>query len=355
MPITFTGITNDLLSSTIYNIHDQIVDGLFQTSPFLSVSKKLGKIKYHDGSFKLVVPIETQEQTTSTRITTGWEPVNMAVQEISQQAQYDYARVVRPVLISGKEEASNRGEKAVINLAEARHKAAISALMRELNRQIVQGGVTAFTGVTSLNGNTSYGGSTDGFLEAAAPNIVGQAATQTNTVGGLAKGTVPGLNNQFVNGNPSGAGTVADILKNLYTLEAQASTLLPAGGDGGRFHLTLASMKAYAAYRNALFANERFIDAKSLDAAGVQSLAFSSGVMMPDRDIGFGQTSTSVENDFMLLNLDGIFLDVLNGADFAFTGFMDYPGYDGRYGQIVWQGGLCAGHIGSSALYINAT
>ena len=345
MPITFTGITNDLLSTTLYNIHDQIVDGLFQTSPFLSVSKKLGKIKYHQGSFKLVVPIETAEQTTSTQITTGWEPVNMAVQEISQQAQYDYSRVVRPVLISGKEETSNRGEKAIIQLAEARHKAAIAAMMRELNRQIVQGGVSAFSSVTSLNGNTGFGGLSSGFLEA---NAVG---SQTNTVGGLARGSIVGLNNQFLDGG----GTVADIIKNLYTLEARASTLLPAGGDGGRFHLTLASMDAYAAYRNGLFANERFIDARSLDAAGVQSLAFSSGVMMPDRDIGFGQSSTSVENSFMLLNLDGIFLDVLEGADFAFTGFMDYPGYDGRYGQIVWQGGLCAGHLGSSALYTDAT
>jgi len=344
MPITFTGITNDLLSTTLYNIHDQIVDGLFQTSPFLSVSKKLGKIKYHQGSFKLVVPIETAEQTTSTQITTGWEPVNMAVQEISQQAQYDYSRVVRPVLISGKEETSNRGEKAIIQLAEARHKAAIAAMMRELNRQIVQGGVSAFSSVTSLNGNTGFGGGATGLLEA---NAVG---SQTNTVGGLARGSVVGLNNQFLDG----AGTTADIIKNLYTLEARASTLLPAGGDGGRFHLTLASMEAYAAYRNGLFANERFIDVKSLDASGVQSLAFSSGVMMPDRDIGFGQTSTSVENSFMLLNLDGIFLDTLEGADFAFTGFMDYPGYDGRYGQIVWQGGLCAGHLGSSALYVDA-
>jgi hypothetical protein len=344
MPITFTGITNDLLSTTLYNIHDQIVDGLFQTSPFLSVSKKLGKIKYHQGSFKLVVPIETAEQTTSTQITTGWEPVNMAVQEISQQAQYDYSRVVRPVLISGKEETSNRGEKAIIQLAEARHKAAIAAMMRELNRQIVQGGVSAFSSVTSLNGNTGFGGGATGLLEA---NAVG---SQTNTVGGLARGSVVGLNNQFLDG----AGTTADIIKNLYTLEARASTLLPAGGDGGRFHLTLASMEAYAAYRNGLFANERFIDVKSLDASGVQSLAFSSGVMMPDRDIGFGQSSTSVENSFMLLNLDGIFLDTLEGADFAFTGFMDYPGYDGRYGQIVWQGGLCAGHLGSSALYIDA-
>ena len=344
MPITFTGITNDLLSTTLYNIHDQIVDGLFQTSPFLSVSKKLGKIKYHQGSFKLVVPIETAEQTTSTQITTGWEPVNMAVQEISQQAQYDYSRVVRPVLISGKEETSNRGEKAIIQLAEARHKAAIAAMMRELNRQIVQGGVSAFSSVTSLNGNTGFGGGATGLLEA---NAVG---SQTNTVGGLTRGSVVGLNNQFLDGG----GVTADIIKNLYTLEARASTLLPAGGDGGRFHLTLASMEAYAAYRNGLFANERFIDVKSLDASGVQSLAFSSGVMMPDRDIGFGQSSTTVENSFMLLNLDGIFLDTLEGADFAFTGFMDYPGYDGRYGQIVWQGGLCAGHLGSSALYTDA-
>jgi hypothetical protein len=220
-------------------------------------------------------------------------------------------------------------------------------MMRELNRQIVQGNVSAFSSVTSLNGNTGFGGLSTGFLEA---DVVG---SQGNTVGGLARGSVVGLNNQF----KDGGGTVADIIKNLYTLEAEASTLLPAGGDGGRFHLTLASMTAYAAYRSALFANERFIDVKSLDAAGVQSLAFSSGVMMPDRDIGFGQTSSpsSVENSFMLLNLDGIFLDTLEGADFAFTGFMDYPGYDGRYGQIVWQGGLCAGHLGSSALYMNAT
>lgn len=347
MPITFTGITNDLLSTTIYNVHDQIVDGLFQTSPFLSVSKKLGKIKYHQGSYKLVVPIETAEQTISTQITTGWEPVNMAVQEISQQAQYDYSRVVRPVLISGKEETSNRGEKAIIQLAEARHKAAIAAMMRELNRQIVQGGVSAFSNVTSLNGNTGFGGLADGFLEA---DVVG---SQGNTVGGLARGSVVGLNNQFKLGN---ATPSTDLLKDLFTLESEASTLLPAGGDGGRFHLTLASMAAYAAYRNELYQNERFIDVKSLDAAGVQSLAFSSGVMMPDRDIGFGQaTPSSVENSFMLLNLDGIFLDQLEGADFAFTGFMDYPGYDGRYGQIVWQGGLCAGHLGSSALYVNAT
>lgn len=350
MPVTFTGITNDLLSTTLYNVHDQVVEGLFQTTPFLSVSKQLGKTKYHSGSYKLVVPIETNEQTQSTGITTGWEPLNMAVQEMTQQAQYDYARVIRPVLISGKEETSNRGDKAIIKLAAERHRLAVAGLMRELNRQIVQGGVVPFAGCGSLNGNTGYGGAATGFLEAQAVNIPG-TTTQTNTVGGLAKGLVPGLNNQFFNG----LGTAANIISNLQTLEARASTLLPAGGDGGRFHLTLASMTAYAAYNSLLQAQERFINAKTLDASGVQALAFSSGVMMPDRDIGFGRADTDDENSFMLLNLDGIWLDVLEGAEFAFTGFMDFPGYDGRYGNIVWQGGLCAGHVGSSALYINAT
>lgn len=347
MPVTFTGITNDLLSTTLYNVHDQVVEGLFQTTPFLSVSKQLGKTKYHAGSYKLVVPIETNEQTQSTGITTGWEPLNMAVQEMTQQAQYDYARVIRPVLISGKEETSNRGDKAIIKLAAERHKLAVAGLMRELNRQIVQGGVVPFAGCASLNGNTDYGGAATGFLE----NAAATGSAQGNTVGGLTRGTVVGLNNQFFDGG----GTGANIISNLQTLEARASTLLPAGGDGGRFHLTLASMTSYAAYHSLLQAQERFINAKTLDASGVQALAFSSGVMMPDRDIGFGRADTDDENSFMLLNLDGIWLDVLEGAEFAFTGFMDFPGYDGRYGNIVWQGGLCAGHLGSSALYINAT
>jgi len=343
MAITFTGITSDLVSTTLYDVHDQIVDGLYRSLPFLAVSKKLGKLRHGDGSYKYVVPVQTNDQTVGTEITTGWEALNLTVREMTQQAEFNYTRYVVPVAMSGKEIASNKGDKAIIDLAQSRHQAAIQNSMRAINRQIVQGGV--LTGMASLNGNLNYGGTTTGFLEAVDPTLA-----SGNTFGGLTRGLVPGLNNQFLDN----AHSTATLIANLQLLETRASTLAPPLSDGGRFHLTLAKMEAYAAYRNLLFVQERFVDAKELDASGVSGISFSSGVMMPDRDMGFGQTDTDVENSFMCLNLDGIWLQVVDGEDFSFSGLNAYSGYDGWIGQINWQGTLAGGHLGSQALMIDA-
>tara|TARA_R110000765_G_scaffold389353_1_gene481795 strand:+ start:58 stop:399 length:342 start_codon:yes stop_codon:yes gene_type:complete len=110
-------------------------------------------------------------------------------------------------------------------------------------------------------------------------------------------------------------------------------------------------MTAYTLYRNELFAKERYIDAKTLDSAGVQSLAFSSGVIMPERDM---EVATAAQaTSMMMLNLDGIQLHIHKDADFSFTGFENVTGYDGRYGKVLFMGGLVANHLGSSALLTN--
>ena len=346
MPVTFNGITSDLVSTTLYDVHDSIVDGLYQSLPFLAVSKKLGKIRHGDGSYKYVVPVQTDNQTDVTEITSGWEPLNLTIREMTQQAEFNYARAVAPVAISGKERTSNKGERAIIDLAQSRHQNAVGHLMREVERQIVQGNPNISTNLGTLNGNLGYGGVDTGFLEA-----VLTTDPSGNTFGGLDRGFVPGLRNQFIDNQ----GSTANLIANLQLLEARASTLAPPLSDGGRFHLTLASMTAYAAYRNLLFIQEHFIDAKSLDASGVSGIAFSSGVMMPDRYIGDGRSDTDDENSFMCLNLDGIWLHVVDGADFAFSGLSEYTGYDGWIGNIVFQGALAGGHLGSQALMVDAT
>lgn len=343
MPITFNGISSDLVSTTLYDSHDKVVEARYQSLPFLAVSKKLGKIRVRDGSFKYVVPIQTDNQTVTTEITSGWEPLNLTIREATQQAEFNYTRLSTPVAINGFELNSNKGERAIIKLADERRAEAVQNQMRDVEKQIVQGGV--LTRMASLNGNLGYGGDTTGFLEAVLPtNASG------NTFGGLARGFVPGLRNQFMDNG----GDATTLISNLQLLEAQASTLAPPLSDGGRFHLTLASMTAYARYRNLLFTQERFIDAKDLDASGVSGISFSSGVMMPDRYIGAGRTDTDDENSFMLLNLDGVWLQNVEGNEFTFTGLSSYIGYDGWVGSVVWQGGLVGGHLGSQALMTNA-
>ena len=348
MSITLTSVSNDILSTTIYDIEDSVSDALFQTTPFLSVAKKLKKIKHFNGGFKLVVPVETDESTQMTVLSSGWEPLNMSVKDALDNAEYDWLRVAMPVLISGREEAVNSGEKAIIDLAEVRYKNALAALMRKINKQIVAGTVTGLDALGTLNG-TSTASTTNGFLE---NNIVG---SQSNTMGGLSRGSIVGLNNQFGDVDKSGGGSFAATgLKTMYAMEAKASTVSPAGGDGGRFHLTLASPQSYIEYRNALADKERYIDAKTLDAAGVQSLAFSSGVIMPEREMVVASSPAATDSSMYMLNLDGISLQIHKDADFKFTGFENVTGYDGRYGRILFMGGLTASHLGSSAIIVDA-
>ena len=345
MSITLTGSSNDILSTTIFEIEDEVSEALFETTPFLSISKKLGKIRTFDGGYKLVVPVETQEHSQLTVLSSGWEALDLSVRDATQQAEYDWMRLAMPVLISGREEAENSGERAIIDLAEVRYKNALSALMRKINQQIVGNTVTDLATLGTINGNTAGQGVSTGFLEDAAP------ASQGNTMGGLSHGLAVGLQNQFAN---AGNDFSANGIGAMYELEAKASTLMPADGDGGRFHLTLASPNGYVNYRQALFAQERYVDAKTLDASGVQSLQFSSGVIMPERamDVAAGAGSAG-SNTMAMLNLDAIYLHVHGDADFKFTGFEDISGYDGRYGRILFMGGLCASHLGSSALLVN--
>ena len=350
MSITLTSVSNDILSTTIYDIEDSVSDALFQTTPFLSVAKKLKKIKYFNGGFKLVVPVETDESTQMTVLSSGWEPLNMSVKDALDNAEYDWLRVAMPVLISGREEAINSGEKAIIDLAEVRYKNALAALMRKINKQIVAGDVTGLSALGTLNGTATLGSAT-GFLQNAA------LGSQTNNMGGLSRGSIVGLNNQFATVGVSGGGTAAfslNGLKKMYELEAKASTVSPAGGDGGRFHLTLASTTSYIEYRNALAEKERYVDAKTLDAMGVQSLAFSSGIIMPEREMSVAGSASANDSSMYMLNLDGISLQIHKDADFKFTGFENVTGYDGRYGRILFMGGLTASHLGSSAILTDA-
>tara|TARA_R110000787_G_scaffold33077_1_gene86890 strand:- start:409 stop:1071 length:663 start_codon:yes stop_codon:yes gene_type:complete len=217
--------------------------------------------------------------------------------------------------------------------------------MRKVNKEIVAGDTTNLGALGTLNGTGS--GRTTGFLQS---EILG---AQTNAMGGLARASIVGLNNQ----QHVGAGTPIDWvnngMKDMFELEALASTVSPSGGDGGRFHLTLASTASYVNYRNQLFDKERYIDAKTLDSSGVQSLMFSSGVIMPDRDMNVSSATAKEKCSMMMLNLDGIQLHIHKDADFSFTGFENVTGYDGRYGKVLFMGGLVANHLGSSALLTN--
>jgi hypothetical protein len=183
-------------------------------------------------------------------------------------------------------------------------------------------------------------GSATGFFEPLA------AQTQQNIVGGVSKltfQTTPGWQNQFV--NIGGAGLTG--LSQFYNAYIAANSVAPSG-DINHFIMSPALL---AAYRNELFAQERFIDSTKLDG-GRMALAFNGAIAEQDPEMGFA-CSVAGNVDGYMLNYDGIKLIFHSDADFAVSPFEYISGTTARAAQLYVKCQLVADFLGGQAMLIN--
>jgi len=331
-------ITNDLLSSTLYSIRDGEVDELFKKVPFLDDAKKHGGIEYEDGGIKIQRPLSVAEHSTISQMTTGYEPVSLAVADVLKPAIYDWSDFVAPIVISKKEELENSGEKAVVKIVEARMRSVMSLLRRELNKQIIGGSSTTLTTMNSLNGSTA---GVNKFLE---PRVPG--ATQTSVVGGLAKNSlnVPGFYNQFATAGGAFGTNGLGAMHNIYTA---ANVITPMG----EINSVIASTAAFANYKRSLFQNERYIDEKTLDG-GRMALAYAGAVVSADSDMPTNGGGANVFSMYFI-NFDGIKMVIHKDGDFAVSPFEYVSGTTARAATVYFKGQLIADHLGSCGVLIN--
>ena len=336
-------ISNELLSSTLFSIRDGEVDELYQRVAFLDFAKKLGGIEKEDGGIKIQRPLAVSTHSTITSLATGYEPVSLAVGDILQPALYEWSDFVAPIVITKKEELENSGEKAIVKIVEARMRNVMGMLRREINRQIVAGNSTVLTTLGTLNGVPAA--STTGFLEQGTPT----AAGQTNTVGGLARSLVPDGGGLFNRIFDAGALFGTNGMTGMHRITAETSARAPMG----EVKLVLCSEAGYANYRRSLFAQERYVDEKTLNG-GNMSIAFGNAsvvqdVFMPDATInGAGNAAT-----MYFINFDGVKLVMHSAGDLAVSPFEHIPGTTARSAQIYWKGQLIADSLSSCALLFN--
>lgn len=330
-------ITNDLLSSTLFSIRDGEVDELFKKVPFLDDAKKNGGIEYEDGGIKIQRPLSVAEHSSISLMTTGYEPVSLAVADVLKPAIYDWCDFAAPIVISKKEELENSGEKAVVKIVEARMRSVMSLLRRELNKQILAGTSATLTTMNTLNGSTA---GTNKFLE---PRVPG--ATQTSVVGGLAKNTlnVPGFFNQFQNSGAFGTNGLG-AMHNIYTA---ANVVTPMG----EINSIIASTAAFANYKRSLFVNERYIDEKTLDG-GRMALAYAGATVSADSDMPLNGGGAAVYSMYFI-NFDGIKMVIHKDGDFAVSPFEYISGTTARAATVYFKGQLIADHLGSCGVLIN--
>lgn len=331
-------ISNDLLSSTLYSIRDGEVDELYKKVAFLDGIRKAGGVETEPGGIKIQRPLSIQEHSSITQLATGYEPVSLAVNDVLRPAIYDWTDAVAPIVVTRKEEMENSGEYAIVKIVEARMKSVMGMLRREFNKQILVGNSTVLTGMNTLNGNVGVGSST-GFLEHLA------VGSQTNVVGGISKATfstTPGWQNQFLNG----AGTFD--MSELYNLYIRTNSVAPSGDIS---HVIM-SQSVLASYRNALFANERFVQTDKLDG-GRMALAFNGAVAEQDPEMGFASSVAGTVGAYML-NYDGIKLIFHTDGDFEVSPFEHVSGTTARAAQLYVKCQLVADFLGGQAVLINA-
>ena len=350
------GIQYDILASTLRILRDREVDNTFRTIPLLEAVERAGNVEMINGGQKVDHPVILAEHSNITQLTTGYESVNLAVKDALRTASFNWCDFVAPVVITEKEQLSNKGERAIIRIAEARLKSVMGMLKREWCKQTINGTSSVLTELNTLNGDgtTASGGfietvaNTNGFFE------VATFGNQTNDVGGIDKQNFQStFQNQVANVTAGGGGAnfASDGLKSMSNLMIQAQTFSPEGD----IDMILASPTSYELYRNELTAKERYSSTEQIrDVAGRLVLMYNGAPMYVDPNLGFEikAGTTKVSMVFLNSSLFTVYFD--QDAHFEMGDMERISGYAAAASNIMVRTQLAISHLAGHGILINA-
>ena len=345
MATTDLTIGNELLSTTMHILMKDFRDNVHESVAFLDAQERVhgaGKPVQAGGS-RIVVPLGFGEHSSTTRMQTGFERIDLSVEDVFQPAQYDFGHVVRPVAISSEEEMVNSGDAAILSILESRVLMTANALKREYVKQIVKGSQTGWEDWNTLNGFDVTSGDHQGFLE---PEAVG---SQGNTVGNVSKSTYSGKTG-WQNQRFDGAGSFnANGLAGLYDLLVEIDAVSPSGKP----NVILASRAGFKNLKRALQAHERYVDQAQIDGGRMvetfQGIPINVEYNMPNAGGTPGSTADPIS--FYLLNMNDIYTLWDPQGYFDLSDFETVSGeYDVRAAKLRCRGQLIAKHLGSSGV-----
>jgi hypothetical protein len=325
-------ISNDILSSTLRILLSEAVDNLYRSTPLLDQIRNDGGLELFDGGSQLDVPLILAEHSSVTQMSSGYEPINLAVQDALRQGSFGWCDFIAPIVITQREELSNKGDRAVLSIAEARMKSVMGTLRREWEKQAVAGTSAILTDMLTLNG----GASATGFLEGLA------SGAQNNVVGGLNKATFTDLNNQFV--NAGGTLTIPEMANLMINCQIKTP-------DGTAPNLILASPLFYQTYKGLLFNNERYVDESTLDG-GRLALSFNTARMYVDSFLPAVSDAAATLSAYFL-NTKFLKVGFDTDANFKMSDFETVSGYAARTANIYVRTQLYFHHLASQGVLTN--
>ena len=333
-------ISYDILASTLRILRDREVDNTFKAIPLLTAVEKMGNVEQVDGGQKVDHPVILTEHSSITQLATGYESVNLAVKDPLRTASFEWCDFVAPVVLTKKEELSNKGERAVIRIAEARLKSVMGMLQREWCKQVVRGNSGILTELNTFNGN-DYG---TGFFESAA------FGAQTNTVGGIAKGSfTSSWQNQVADVSPAAETFATNGLKAMSNLMIQTQLYAPEGD----VDIILASPTSFELFRNELTQLERYSSVEQMrDTVGRLGLLYNGAMMYVEPNLGFTAAGQIYSMYFLNSKLFTTYFD--KDAYFEVGDMERISGYAAMASNILVRTQLATSNLSGHGLLLNA-
>ena len=341
MPTT-TGVQNDILASTLRILRDKYVDNTFKIIPLLDAIQTLGNVEDVDGGSYIDSPVILTDHSTITQLSTGYEAVSLAVKDPMRTATYSWCDAVAPVVITRKEELSNKGQRAVVRIAEARLKQTMGMFKREIEKQRIRGNSTILTDLQTLNGLDGTANGDSGWFE-------GNAAfgAQSNSVGGISKSGFPkSWQNQVQDGTFAANG-----LKKMQSLLIDCQQFAPEGD----VDIILASPTSYGLYKDQLQQLERYVSAtEQRNMAGRLALEFNGAAMYIEPNLGFtgGAGANKMSMYFLNSQLFNVYFD--RDAKFELGDMESISGYAAMSAQIAVRMQVCTSNLSGHGILINA-
>tara|TARA_R110001599_G_scaffold2202_6_gene11740 strand:- start:1883 stop:3019 length:1137 start_codon:yes stop_codon:yes gene_type:complete len=288
-------IQPDILASTLRILKDREVDNTFKNIPLLDAIRSHGAVIESDGGSKVNCPAIMTEHSMITQLSSGYESVNLAVKDPLRQTEYNWCDFVAPVVITEKEQLSNKGDRAVINIAEARLKSVMGMLQREFCKQVVGNTSTVLSELESLHPSRSGGWFA---LQPFGEQITG-------SVGALSRSTYKTtFQNQYVD-VPSAFPAMTDQATRLFRAMSKLYIDSQVYAPEGEVDIILMSPRCYELYKNSLFNQERYTSIQEQrDMAGKLGLMFNGAKVYVEPNLGqtwvaadFDGTNTGTAND----------------------------------------------------------
>lgn len=335
-------IQNDILSSTARARSKKALDNLFQTVPLLDHIKKAGGVEIINGGQRITRAAILAEHSNITQLSTGYEAVSSSVADVLRSPEFEFCDFVAPIVITKKEELSNRGENAVISIADSRMKSVLGMLKREWELQTIRGTSTTLTELQSLNGvNTATGWLEEGAF----------GTGQANTVGGLSKTTYASSNWNNQSFDVSNGG-VSDFSNNGLNGMAELMLQTQIYAPEGSVDLILASPTSYRLYKNTLQANERYMPKETVLDAGRLALAYNGALMYVENNLGHAVGADTPSMYFLNTKSMKVVFD--SEANFEMTDFEHKSGFAAREAHMFVRTQLVADHLASLGLLYDA-